>query len=82
VDRAQIYPTLAAALEKRDFAPAVIENFGQLWDSITAADRLPCPLCFTYEHKRSPLKALPARGGKEARRCEVCSTVFYSPIPA
>jgi hypothetical protein len=80
VDRAQIYPTLAAALAKRDFASAVIENFGQLWDSITAADRLPCPLCFTYERKRSPLKALPARGGKEAWRCEVCSTVFYSPI--
>jgi hypothetical protein len=76
MDRAQIYPTLAASLAKRDFAPAVVEKFGQLWDSIAAEDRMPCPLCFTYERKRSPLKALPARGGKEAMRCEVCSTVF------
>ena len=47
MERTHIYPTLAAALIKRGFDPATIEKYGQLWDSITPNDRLPCPLCFT-----------------------------------
>jgi len=81
LDRAQIYPTLATALSKRGFDATVIGKFGQLWDSITPADRLPCPLCFAHNGSRSPLKALPAKAGKEPVRCEVCQAVFYSPIP-
>jgi hypothetical protein len=46
-ERAHIYPGLAAALAKRGFAPATIEKHGQLWDSITDTDRLPCPFCYT-----------------------------------
>jgi hypothetical protein len=82
VERTRIYPTLAAALTKRGFDPATIEKYGQLWDSITAADRLLCPFCYTYTHqgKRSALKALPEEAG--TMRCESCNTVFYSPLPA
>ena len=82
MDRARIYPTLAAALTKRGFDPGTIEKFGQLWDSITPADRLPCPLCFTYTGKRSALKPLPEKAGKEPMRGEACITVFYAPLPA
>ena len=82
MDRTRIFPTLAAALIKRGFDPAAIEKYGQLWDSITPNDRLLCPLCFTYAGKRSVLKPLPEKAGKEPMRCEVCMSIFYSPIPA
>jgi hypothetical protein len=72
-----MYFTLAGALAKRGIAP---ESYGQLWDSLSAADQLPCPLCFTYASKRSPLRPLPAKAGKEPVRCEVCQAIFYSPI--
>jgi hypothetical protein len=42
VERTQIYPTLAAAFAKSGFDSLTIEKYGQLWDSINAADRLPC----------------------------------------
>jgi hypothetical protein len=82
VERTHIYPALADALAKRGFDRAIIEKYGQLWDSISPADRLPCPLCFTYAGKRSALKPLPEKAGKEPMRCEVCVTMFYSPLPA
>jgi hypothetical protein len=83
MERTHVYSTLAAALTKRGFDPPTIEKYGQLWDSITAADRLPCPFCYTYTHqgKRSALKALP-EAGKESMRCESCISVFYSPLPS
>jgi hypothetical protein len=80
--RTRIYPTLAAALAKRGFDPATIEKYGQLWDSMTAADSLPCPLCYAYQGKRSVLKALPLEAGNEPFRCEGCIATFYSPLPA
>jgi hypothetical protein len=82
VERTYIYPTLAGALTKRGFDPATIEKYGQLWDSIAAAERLPCPLCFTYSGKRSALRALPLEAGNQPFRCEVCISTFYSPLPA
>jgi hypothetical protein len=66
VERTHIYPTLAAALTKRGFDPASVEKFGQLWDSITPVDRLPCPLCFAYADKRSALKSLAVKSRKRA----------------
>jgi hypothetical protein len=81
MERTHIYPTLAAALIKRGFDPATIEKYGQLWDSITPNDRLPCPLCFTYADKRSPLHPLPAKAGKQPMRCEACQATFYSRSP-
>jgi hypothetical protein len=77
-----MYSGLADALTKRGFDSATVEKYGQLWDSITPADRLPCPLCFTYAGKRSALKALAQKAGKEPMRCEMCMTMFYSPLPA
>ena len=82
MERTHIYPTLAAALNNRGFDLSTIERYGQLWDSITPADRLPCPLCFTYAGKRSALKALPLEAGNEPLRCEVCIATFFSPLPA
>ena len=79
--RTRIYLTLAAALARRGFDPAIIEKYGQLWDSLTLADRLPCPLCFAYAHKRSVLKPLPLEAGSEPFRCEGCIATFYSPLP-
>jgi len=81
VKRTRIYLTLAAALARRGFDPAIIEKYGQLWDSLTLADRLPCPLCFAYAHKRSVLKPLPLEAGSEPFRCEGCIATFYSPLP-
>jgi hypothetical protein len=81
MDRARIYPTLAAALAKRDADAATIEKYGQLWDSMTPADRLPCPLCYTFHATRSALKVLPQKAGKEPLRCEVCTAIFFSPLP-
>jgi hypothetical protein len=82
MDRTRIYPTLAGALTKRGIDPATIENYGQLWDSVTIADRLPCPLCYAYHGKRSALNPLPQKAGKEPFRCETCIAIFYSPLPA
>ena len=82
MERTYICPTLEAALVNRGFDPATIERYGQLWDSITPGARLPCPLCYTYQGARSALKRLPEEAGKEALRCEVCLTMFYSPLPA
>jgi len=82
LERTHIYPTLAAALAKRGFDLATIERYGKLWDSIAPADRLPCPLCFTYAGKRSRLKPLPLEAGNEPFRCEGCIATFYSPLPA
>ena len=81
MERTRIYPTLAAALTKRGFDLATIERYGQLWDLITAAERLPCPLCFTYAGKRSALKALPLEVGNEPFRCEGCIASFFAPLP-
>jgi hypothetical protein len=81
VERTHIYLTLAAALTKRGFDPASIEKYGRLWDSITPAERLLCPLCFAYADKRSALKALPLEAGNEPLRCEVCIATFFSPLP-
>ena len=81
MERTHIYPTLAAALIKRGFDPATIEKYGQLWDSMTPADRLPCPLCYTFHATRSALKVLPQKAGKEPLRCEVCTAIFFSPLP-
>jgi hypothetical protein len=81
VERTHIYRTLAAALAKRGFDLATIEKYGQLWDSITAADRLPCPLCYTYQGKRSVLRSLSLEAGNARFRCETCLTVFYSALP-
>ncbi len=82
MERTHIYPALSAALANRGFDPATIEKYGQLWDSITRAERLPCPLCFTYAGKRCALKPIPERAGKEPMRCDACMTEFYSPLPA
>ena len=82
VERVHIYQTLAGALAKRGINSAGIEDYGRLWDSLTSADRPPCPLCFTYVGKRSALKPLPEKAGKEPLRCLVCLAVFYSPLPA
>jgi hypothetical protein len=81
LDHTHIYITLAGALAKRGIAPAGIEDYGQLWDSLTSVARLPCPLCFTYAGKRSALRPLPHRAGKEPMRCDACQAVFCSPIP-
>jgi hypothetical protein len=78
VERTHIYATLAAALAKRGFDPATIEKYGQLWDSITATDGIPCPLCFTYSGKLSVLKPFPQEARKDPMRCAACLTVFYS----
>ncbi len=80
MERTHIYPTLAAALTKRGFDPASVERYGKLWDSITPADRLPCPLCFAYADKHSALKPLPLEAGHERFRCEVCIATFFSPL--
>jgi hypothetical protein len=82
VERTQIYPTLVTALINWGYDRITIERYGQLWDSITSANRLPCPLCFAHDRLRSALKALPERDGKESMRCEVCVTVFYLPLSA
>jgi hypothetical protein len=75
-----MYFTLAGALAKRGIAAAGIESYGQLWDSLSAADQFPCPLCFTYASKRSPLHPLPAKAGKQPMRCEACQATFYSRV--
>ena len=82
VEHTRIYPTLAAALTKRGFDPATIEKYGQPWDLITPADRLPCPLCFTYWGERSALKPLPFEAGNEPFRCQACIATFFSPFPS
>ena len=81
MERTYFYPALAEALVDRGTDARSIENFGRLWDSITAGDRLPCPLCFTYAGRHSALKPLPEKGGKEPMRCEFCLAVFDCPLP-
>ena len=82
MERAHMYQTLAGALAGRGINSAGIEDYGRLWDSLTSADHLPCPLCFTYAGKHSALKPLPEKAGKEPLRCLVCMSLFYVPLPA
>ena len=81
MERTHIYLTLAGALAKRGIAPAGIEKYGQLWDSITPVDRLPCPLRFTYAGKHSALKPLPEKAAKEPLRYEVCLACSIDRFP-
>lgn len=74
--------TILAADANIDFSgvPARYEFFcGRI---PTPADRLPCPLCFTYTGKRSRLKPLPLEAGSEPFRCEACIATFFCPLPA
>jgi hypothetical protein len=82
MDRTHTYAALADALTRRGFDTPTIEKYGQLWDSVTPADGLPCPLCYTYSHKRAALKLLPDKAGKQPMRCRGCMSLLYVPLPA
>jgi len=58
-----------------------IEKYKARWDATTPSDWLPCPFCYTFHKKDSPLTALPEEHGMEFVKCTVCKEKISIPIP-
>ena len=54
-------------------------SYRQLWESLSADERRPCPSCFAAFNKNVPLRELAAENGYSRWRCTGCFTVFYRP---
>ena len=66
---------LLAALNEQ-----AIREYKTLWQSYTPANPFPCPICFVFDKKISPLKPLPRRDDVEPLHCSVCRETFEIPI--
>ena len=57
-----------------------IKEYKALWQSFTPPSPFPCPFCFVFEKKVSPLKPLPRNEDVEPVRCTVCGETFEIPV--
>ena len=57
-----------------------IKEYKALWQSFTPPGPFPCPSCFVFHKKISPLKPLPRVEDKEPVKCTVCGETFEIPI--
>jgi transcription elongation factor Elf1 len=51
-----------------------------MWLSFTPPGPFPCPFCYLYERKVSPLKPLPRMEDVEPVRCSECGETFEIPV--
>jgi hypothetical protein len=72
----------AAEIEAR--LAAINENslkeYQTMWLSFTPPGPFPCPFCYLYERKVSPLKPLPRMEDVEPVRCSECGETFEIPV--
>jgi hypothetical protein len=57
-----------------------IKEYKAIWKSYTPPNPFPCPLCFVYHKKLSPLEPLPPVDDVASVKCTVCEEVFEIPI--
>jgi hypothetical protein len=71
---AEIEARLAAINEKS------LKEYQAMWLSFTPPGPFPCPFCYLYERKVSPLKPLPRMEDVEPVRCSECGETFQIPV--
>jgi hypothetical protein len=71
---AEIKARLAAINEKS------LKEYQAMWLSFTPPGPFPCPFCYLYERKVSPLKPLPRMEDVEPVRCSECGETFEIPV--
>jgi hypothetical protein len=57
-----------------------IKEYKALWQSFTPPGPFPCPFCYVFLKKISPLKPLPRVEDVEPVKCTVCGETFEIPV--
>ncbi len=57
-----------------------IKDYRALWLSFTPPGPFPCPFCYLFDRKVSPLKTLPRMEDVEPLRCPECNETFEIPV--
>jgi len=57
-----------------------IKEYMALWQSFTPPSPFPCPFCYLFQKKTSPLKPLPRMEDVEPVKCTVCGETFEIPV--
>lgn len=57
-----------------------IKGYRILWRTFTPPNPFPCPFCFVFEKKVSPLKPQSLVGDMEPFTCPVCKEKFEIPV--
>jgi hypothetical protein len=57
-----------------------IKEYMALWQSFTPPSPFPCPFCYVFDKKISPLKTLPRVDDVESVKCTVCGELFEIPV--
>ncbi|HEX2768584.1 MAG TPA: hypothetical protein VHN12_04815 [Geobacteraceae bacterium] len=57
-----------------------IKEYMALWQSFTPPSSFPCPFCYLFQKKTSPLRPLPRMEDVEPVRCTVCGETFEIPV--
>lgn len=57
-----------------------LKEYKALWLSFTPPGPFPCPLCWLFDRKVSPLKTLPRVEDVEPLRCPECGETFEIPV--
>ncbi len=57
-----------------------IKAYTALWQTFTPPSPFPCPFCYVFDGKVSPLKPLPRVEDMEPVRCTVCGETFEIPL--
>lgn len=57
-----------------------IKKYKVLWRSYTPPNPFPCPLCFVFHKKISPLEPLTRVDDLEPFQCKVCKETFEIPV--
>ncbi len=57
-----------------------IKEYKALWQTFSPPSSFPCPFCFVFDKKVSPLKPLPRVEDVEPVRCTVCGETFEIPV--
>ena len=57
-----------------------IKEYKALWQSFTPPGPFPCPFCYVFHKKISPLKPLPRMEDVEPVKCTICGETFEIPV--
>jgi hypothetical protein len=57
-----------------------IKEYMALWQAFTPPSPFPCPFCYVFDKKISPLKTLPRVDDVESVKCTVCGEMFEIPV--
>ena len=57
-----------------------IKEYKAIWKSYTPPNPFPCPLCFVFQKKLSPLEPLSRVDDVAPVKCRICQETFQIPI--